>query len=295
VGPDSRASGEPWVGQNKSLLIGWCYFHSRYGSGPQSLRFLRGTPHVSSCRTKRAGLPPRPSMRALPSGALPLRISIIFSASEVRFSANQQPGPHHPGRYRRPTGLGIEFLEPRRQRCQRLVDDRTRRAAAYGAVCGITLFGSARRSSPVGTSLTVDRRTACSQVICAGLRISRRRRDRWFADSPLERSGFELLVPRRNAVIPKRVAWIPVIWTARRHQFRRGTDGSNPVCSSGESHANSTQRARPGEIRTPDHPTAVVGGSCRIAARSAPTKSPLNLHQRCLTFEGTRPPAGRRR
>src|SRR5215471_1919762 len=36
-------------------------------------------------RTKRAGLPPRPSMRAPPSGASPPRTSIICSASEDRF------------------------------------------------------------------------------------------------------------------------------------------------------------------------------------------------------------------
>ena len=46
---------------------------------------------VSSCRIKRAVLLPRPSMRAPPSEALPLRTSIIYSATEGWLVRLQSP------------------------------------------------------------------------------------------------------------------------------------------------------------------------------------------------------------
>jgi hypothetical protein len=71
------------------------------------------------------------------------------------------------------------------------------------------------------------------------------RKFRFARDSPLEGSGFELVVPPWEASVPKRVASIPghLDRSGGNDSGERGTNGSNPACSSGESAANSRQRS----------------------------------------------------
>src|SRR5271169_4320915 len=89
-------------------------------------------------------------------------------------------------------------------------------------------------------------------------------RNRWFADSPLEGTGFEPSVPllrKVSRLSPKGdagpISWMGLSSTSRLARrrwsaagplhgrlFLGGTDGSNPVPSSGESAANLTFGAR---------------------------------------------------
>ena len=68
--------------------------------------------------------------------------------------------------------------------------------------------------------------------------VADRRRNRWFVDSPLERNGFELPVPRENGYRSESSGFVYLPETVRvssKDLPTSGTEVSNPLPSSGES------------------------------------------------------------